>query len=452
MSGLCTDLYEIRMAASYLRRGMTGPATFSLFARKLPRDRGFLVSAGLADCLDFLQHLHFDNDELTYLADVVGLREDDLAALDEMRFTGEVWAVPEGRVVFADEPFLEVTAPIAQAQLAETALLNFVTYQSSVAAKAARCRIAAPQADLIDFAARRTHGLEAARAVARASAIVGFAGTSYVAAAREFGLPAAGTMAHSYVEAFQDERAAFGAFAEDFPLTVLQILAIDLGTETLPALALGREPAEPGLMEQPPRKRSQSVVTRRMLLRAWGIMGTVSGVLVLIAFFAVLLAAGWWPGTDVVADPALHHTYLQATTTSFAAIVLCQIGTAFAARTDRTALRQVGLTTNRLLLAGCAFEILFAAAIIYLPSLQAVFGTAPPPAWAYALMLPFPALVWGVDELYRYRGRTRSAGAPERPGAGISTASRSEGSGDVGRDGAPKPPRPSGPGPDDEMP
>ncbi|SDZ17549.1 nicotinate phosphoribosyltransferase [Saccharopolyspora shandongensis] len=214
---LCTDLYEIRMAASYLRRGMTALATFSLFARKLPRDRGFLVSAGLADCLDFLQHLHFDNDELTYLADVVGLREDDLAALDELRFTGEVWAVPEGRVVFADEPFLEVTAPIAQAQLAETALLNFVTYQSSVAAKAARCRIAAPRADLIDFAARRTHGLEAARAVARASAIVGFAGTSYVAAAREFGLPAAGTMAHSYVEAFQDERAAFGAFAEDFP-------------------------------------------------------------------------------------------------------------------------------------------------------------------------------------------------------------------------------------------
>ncbi|TDD40858.1 cation-translocating P-type ATPase [Saccharopolyspora elongata] len=258
--------------------------------------------------------------------------------------------------------------------------------------------------------------------------------------------------AHTVPEVLPFLLFALSGGAIPLPLTVLQILAIDLGTETLPALALGREPAEPGLMEQPPRKRSQSVVTRRMLLRAWGIMGTVSGVLVLIAFFAVLLAAGWWPGTDVVADPALHHTYLQATTTSFAAIVFCQIGTAFAARTDRTALRQVGLTTNRLLLAGCAFEILFAAAIIYLPSLQAVFGTAPPPAWAYALMLPFPALVWGVDELYRYRGRTRSAGAPERPGAGISTASRSEGSGDVGRDGAPKPPRPSGPGPDDEMP
>ncbi|PKW17806.1 nicotinate phosphoribosyltransferase [Saccharopolyspora spinosa] len=217
MTGLRTDLYELRMAASYLRRDMTAPATFSLFARKLPRERGFLVAAGLADCLDFLARLHFSADDLTYLGDVVHLKDSDLAALAELRFTGDVWAVPEGRVVFAGEPFLEVTAPLPQAQLVETALLNFVTFQSSVAAKAARCRIAAPQADLVDFAARRTHGLEAARAVARASAIAGFAGTSYVAAAREFGLVAAGTMAHSYVEAFPDERTAFRAFAADFP-------------------------------------------------------------------------------------------------------------------------------------------------------------------------------------------------------------------------------------------
>ncbi|WP_190812593.1 nicotinate phosphoribosyltransferase [Saccharopolyspora pogona] len=217
MTGLRTDLYELRMAASYLRRDMTSPATFSLFARKLPPERGFLVAAGLADCLDFLARLHFSADDLTYLGDVVHLEESDLASLSELRFTGDVWAVPEGRVVFAGEPFLEVTAPLPQAQLVETALLNFVTFQSSVAAKAARCRIAAPQADLVDFAARRTHGLEAARAVARASAIAGFAGTSYVAAAREFGLVAAGTMAHSYVEAFPDERTAFRAFAADFP-------------------------------------------------------------------------------------------------------------------------------------------------------------------------------------------------------------------------------------------
>jgi nicotinate phosphoribosyltransferase len=217
MTGLCTDLYEIRMAASYLRRDMTAPATFSLFARKLPRDRGFLVAAGLADCLDFLERLHFSAEDLTYLGDVAHLPDRDLVALAELRFTGDVWAVPEGRVVFADEPFLEVTAPLPQAQLVETALLNYVTFQSSVAAKAARCHLAAPHAELIDFAARRTHGLEAARAVARAAAIAGFAGTSYVAAAREFDLLAAGTMAHSYIEAFPDERTAFRAFAEDFP-------------------------------------------------------------------------------------------------------------------------------------------------------------------------------------------------------------------------------------------
>ncbi|GAA4617711.1 nicotinate phosphoribosyltransferase [Saccharopolyspora hordei] len=217
MTGLRTDLYEIRMAASYLRRGMTAPATFSLFARKLPRDRGFLVSAGLADCLRFLADLRFTPDELTYLADEVHLPDEDLAALEALRFTGDVWAVPEGRVVFADEPFLEVTAPLPQAQLVETALLNHVTFQSVVASKAARCRLAAPHAGLVDFAARRTHGLEAARAVARAAVIAGFGGTSYVAAAREFGVPAVGTMAHSYVEAFPDERAAFRAFAEDFP-------------------------------------------------------------------------------------------------------------------------------------------------------------------------------------------------------------------------------------------
>ncbi|SDX16019.1 nicotinate phosphoribosyltransferase [Saccharopolyspora shandongensis] len=217
MTGLCTDLYEIRMAAGYLRRGMTLPATFSLFVRELPRERGFLVAAGLADCLDFLERLHFAAEDLDYLGDVVHLPEGDLAALAELRFTGDVLAVPEGRVVFAGEPLLEVTAPLPQAQLAETALLNFATFQTAVAAKAARCRIAAPHADLVDFAARRTHGLEAARAVARASAITGFAGTSYVAAAREFGLLAAGTMAHSYVEAFPDERTAFRAFAADFP-------------------------------------------------------------------------------------------------------------------------------------------------------------------------------------------------------------------------------------------
>ena len=216
-AGLCTDLYEIRMAVSYLRRGMTAPATFSLFARRLPRQRGFLVAAGLEACLDRLAGYRFDEEELAYLHDAVGLAAADVAALAELRFAGSVRAVPEGRVVLADEPLLEVTAPLPQAQLVETLVLNQVTFATSVASKAVRCRLAAPGAALVDFAARRTHGLEAALAVARASAVAGFSGTSYVHAARCFGLPAVGTMAHSYVEAFEDETSAFLAFAEDFP-------------------------------------------------------------------------------------------------------------------------------------------------------------------------------------------------------------------------------------------
>ena len=192
------------------------------------------------------------------------------------------------------------------------------------------------------------------------------------------------------------------------PLTVLQILAIDLGTETLPALALGREPAEPGLMSRLPRPRSEGVITRRMLLRAWALLGVSSAVLVLVAFFTVLWSAGWRPGDPVGEATALHHAYLQATTMTFAGIVFCQLGTAFAARTERASLASIGLTTNRLLLAGCLFELAFTAALVYLPPLQRVFGTAALEPWMIAMLLPFPVVVWGADELLRLRGRKRA--------------------------------------------
>lgn len=214
---LLTDLYELNMAASYLGRGMTQLATFSLFVRTLPSTRGFLVAAGLEDCLDHLQDLRFGTGELEYLARI-GFGRNAVAHFRDLRFTGDVWAVPEGRIVFADEPLLEVTAPLPEAQLVETLLLNQVTYQTNLATKAARCRIAAAgRIDLVDFSLRRTHGTEAGGAVARVSAMVGFVATSNVAAARHYGLAPAGTMAHSYIEAFPDEIAAFRAFAEDFP-------------------------------------------------------------------------------------------------------------------------------------------------------------------------------------------------------------------------------------------
>jgi nicotinate phosphoribosyltransferase len=215
--GWLTDLYELNMAVSYLRRGMTGPATFSLFVRGLPLDRGFLIAAGLEDCLAFLADFSFTPDDLAWLADAQGFGDRDLAALRELRFTGEVWAVPEGSAVFAGEPLVEVTAPVAEAQLVETVLLNHVTVQTSIATKAARCVLAAGGAQLVDFSFRRTQGIEAGVAAARASAIAGFAATSNTEAARRYGLPAAGTMAHSFIEAFGSEEQAFTAFAEDFP-------------------------------------------------------------------------------------------------------------------------------------------------------------------------------------------------------------------------------------------
>jgi nicotinate phosphoribosyltransferase len=214
---LLTDLYELNMAASYLHRGMNQEATFSLFVRHLPPNRGFLVAAGLEPCLTFLEGFGFDDDDLRYLATELGYDEEAIERFRSLRFQGDVWAVPEGRIVFADEPLLEVTAPIPAAQLVETFLLNQITFQTTIASKAARCRVAARDRDVVDFAFRRTQGVDAAMAVARTTAMVGFAATSNVEAARRYGLQAAGTMAHSYVEAFPTEAEAFRAFAQDFP-------------------------------------------------------------------------------------------------------------------------------------------------------------------------------------------------------------------------------------------
>ena len=185
------------------------------------------------------------------------------------------------------------------------------------------------------------------------------------------------------------------------PLTVLQILAIDLGTETLPALALGREPAEPGLMARKPRPRSEGVIRREMLVRAWLVLGLVSAALVLAGFLSVLLRAGWSPGDDVSSGSPLHDDYVRATTMTFAGIVACQIGTAFAARTERASLRSVGIRTNPLLLWGIAFELAFTAALVYLPPLQPIFHTAPLGPLELATLLPFPLVVWAADELRR---------------------------------------------------
>ena len=208
---------------------------------------------------------------------------------------------------------------------------------------------------------------------------------------------------------------ALSGGAVPLPLTVLQILAIDLGTETLPALALGREPAEPGLMERPPRSRREGVIRGGMLFRAWGFMGAISAALVLGGFFFVLLRAGWRPGDAVGQGHPLHDAYRTATTMTFAGIVACQVGTAFASRTSYASLHAVGVFTNRLLLWGIGFELAFTAGLLYFAPLQRFFGTAALSAVDLLVLAPFPLVVWGADELWRWRRRVRSS--PQRRSA-----------------------------------
>ncbi|MGW2638870.1 nicotinate phosphoribosyltransferase [Streptomyces sp. NPDC001348] len=212
-----TDLYEVTMAMSYLREGMTGPATFSLFVRDLPPERGFLVAAGLESALDHLSALRVGAEDVAAFAAALHRPPGDLEPLRGLEFTGRVRAVPEGRIVLAGEPLLEVTAPLPQAQLAETYVLNLLSHQTLIASKAVRCVLAAAGHPVVDFSLRRTHGPQAGFQAARLGAMAGFAGTSNVAAATALGIPAVGTMAHSFVEAFATEEDGFRAFARAHP-------------------------------------------------------------------------------------------------------------------------------------------------------------------------------------------------------------------------------------------
>ena len=212
---------------------------------------------------------------------------------------------------------------------------------------------------------------------------------------------------------------ALAGGAIPLPLTVLQILAIDLGTEILPALALGREPAEPGLMERPPRPRAEGVIRRTMLVRAWVFLGLIEAALVLAGFFYVLLRAGWSPGDAVSRGSPLHGAYLEATTMTFAGIVACQIGTALAARTEHASLRAVGLFSNRLLLWGILSELVFAAVLVYAPPFQGLFGTASLGPAELGILAVFPLVVWGADELRRARLRRIAGQSPQESGRAI---------------------------------
>jgi nicotinate phosphoribosyltransferase len=241
-AALFTDLYELTMAASYVRERMHGEATFSLFSRHLPSHRSFLVAAGLQDVLAFLESFRFSDDALRYLRSLGMFDARVLDVLGDLRFTGTVRAMAEGTVCFADEPVIEVTAPIIEAQLVETAVINFIHLQTVLASKAVRSVLAADGRAVVDFGLRRTHGIDAGMAAARCAFIAGASMTSNTLASFHEGIPAAGTMAHSYVQAFPSEIEAFRAFARAFPrTTTLLIDTYDTVTAAHKAVTVAKE-------------------------------------------------------------------------------------------------------------------------------------------------------------------------------------------------------------------
>ncbi len=224
---LFTDLYELTMLQAYLEEGQHDEAVFSLFVRRLPEHRNFLLACGLDTVLCFLETARFDRAALDYLA-TLGLFSDRfLRSLEAFRFAGDVYAVPEGTPVFANEPIIEIVAPMPQAQLVETFLLNQVTLQTTLASKAARVVHAARGHQVVDFGLRRMQGLDAGLKSARVFHIAGLAGTSNLAAGQVYGVPVYGTMAHSYIQSHDDEYSAFHDFARLYPSTVLLVDTYD---------------------------------------------------------------------------------------------------------------------------------------------------------------------------------------------------------------------------------
>jgi nicotinate phosphoribosyltransferase len=259
---LVTDLYELTMAAAYHAAGIEEQATFELFVRALPRERNFLVACGLDGALDYLEALRFDDADLAYLRTLELFDEAFLARLASLRFSGTVWAMREGRVAFAGEPLLVVRAPMIEAQLVETFLLNALTFPTLVASKAARVTLACSGRAFVDFSARRDHGPDAALLAARAAFVGGAAATATVEAGARWGIPLSGTMAHSYVMAVGDEEAAFRAFARLFgDKSVLLIDTWDTFEGARRAANVARELAGEGIRVRAVRLDSGDLAT-----------------------------------------------------------------------------------------------------------------------------------------------------------------------------------------------
>ncbi len=268
-SALLTDLYQLTMLQTYFDQGMDEIAVFELFVRKLPEGRNFLVAAGLEQALDYLEGLCVTPAELDWLAGSGRFHRRFVDSLAGLRFTGEVQALPEGTVCFPDEPILRIVAPLREAQLVETRLVNLIQLQTLIASKAARVRLVAGDHLLVDFGMRRAHGAEAAMLSARASWLAGFDGTSNVLAGMRWGLPLFGTMAHSFVQTHEHELDAFEQFARSHPhATTLLIDTYDTEAAAAALLPLARRLAADGIQIQAVRLDSGDLGEHARLVRA----------------------------------------------------------------------------------------------------------------------------------------------------------------------------------------
>jgi nicotinate phosphoribosyltransferase len=317
---LLTDLYQLNMLSAYFDHGMTETAVFELFFRKLPQRRGFLVAAGLEQALHFLEDLAFTGEELDYLAATGRFSADILRHLSTLRFTGAVEAMPEGTAFFPDEPILRVVAPLPEAQLVETRLMNLIHFQTAIASKAARMVLAAPGKQLVDFGLRRAHGSEAGLLAARASYVAGFAATATVAAGAAFGIPLSGTMAHSFVQAHEDETLAFEHFARSRPEgVVLLIDTYDTARGAARVVALSPRLAREGIAIAGVRIDSGDLGTVAREVRA-------------------ILDAGGLGGVKIVASGGLDEDVIAALLERGAPIDAFGVGTSLTTSADVPAL------------------------------------------------------------------------------------------------------------------
>jgi nicotinate phosphoribosyltransferase len=318
--GLLTDLYQLNMLQAYLEHGVTGTAVFEFFVRDVPGCRNFLIAAGQEPAFDYLENLRFGDDDLAWLAGSGRFSRQVIDYLRDFRFTGAVNAIPEGTVLFANEPVLQVIAPLPMAQLVETRLINLLQFQTMIASKAARMMLAAPGKLLVDFGLRRAHGAEAGVMAARASYLTGFAGTATVLAGKLYGMPLYGTMAHSFIEAWDDEAAAFEAFARARPENLVFLI------DTYDTLAAARK-----VVTLAPRLRAAGITIRAVRLDSGDLVMLSKGV-------RQILDAGGLNEVTIFASGGLDEYEIARLLAAGAPIAGFGVGTSLTTSSDRPAL------------------------------------------------------------------------------------------------------------------